>query len=538
MKTNSKALWAAILLAALAPFTLAAFQAQPAAPRDAAAPTPEPTLREISSGEPAATPTPTAEPTEKHHHHHGDEDDRVSVDDATYVGPDETIEGNAVAVMGPVTVDGIVNGDAVAVMGTNIINGTVHGNAVAVLGDLKLGPKARLDGNAVSVGGHVIKDPSAVIGGSIVQQVPGLGFSGDGMAASWWKHGLRMGRPLAFGPHLHVFWLFSLCTVALYILLAMIFPGGVRKCADTLAHRPGITFLTGFLAIVGLPVLFILLCVTVVGIPVALVVLPMSIMACVIFGKTAVYSFIGRSIVTRQMHPALAVVIGVAVVIVLFLIPVLGLMVWFLVAFLGFACALTTLFTSSRLAPPPAGTPPAGTPPVVAAQPAVVAVAEVIPVVVPVPPTAEAPLSGTVPLVVLAPVAPPPPPLSPMSEAALPRAGFWIRMVALLVDAILIGIVTRSGAIILPALALYGAVLWKLKGSTVGGIIFGLKVVRHDGRPIDWATTVVRALACFFSLIFLCLGFFWIAFDPEKQGWHDKIAGTVVVRLPKGMSLV
>jgi uncharacterized RDD family membrane protein YckC len=34
------------------------------------------------------------------------------------------------------------------------------------------------------------------------------------------------------------------------------------------------------------------------------------------------------------------------------------------------------------------------------------------------------------------------------------------------------------------------------------------------------------------------LGFIWIAFDAEKQGWHDKIAGTVVVQLPKGSPLV
>jgi len=47
-----------------------------------------------------------------------------------------------------------------------------------------------------------------------------------------------------------------------------------------------------------------------------------------------------------------------------------------------------------------------------------------------------------------------------------------------------------------------------------------------------------RALACLLSLVVACLGFFWIAFDSEKQGWHDKIAGTYVVKLPKGTSLV
>jgi uncharacterized RDD family membrane protein YckC len=106
-----------------------------------------------------------------------------------------------------------------------------------------------------------------------------------------------------------------------------------------------------------------------------------------------------------------------------------------------------------------------------------------------------------------------------MSEAALPRAGFWLRMVALLIDFLLIGTLTqmRSPHVVLVLLAAYGAVLWKLKGAT---------------------TALVRALACFFSLLVAGLGFIWIGFDKEKQGWHDKIAGTVVVRLPKGVSLV
>jgi uncharacterized RDD family membrane protein YckC len=34
------------------------------------------------------------------------------------------------------------------------------------------------------------------------------------------------------------------------------------------------------------------------------------------------------------------------------------------------------------------------------------------------------------------------------------------------------------------------------------------------------------------------LGFLWIAIDSERQSWHDKIAGTVVVRAPKGVSLL
>jgi uncharacterized RDD family membrane protein YckC len=48
----------------------------------------------------------------------------------------------------------------------------------------------------------------------------------------------------------------------------------------------------------------------------------------------------------------------------------------------------------------------------------------------------------------------------------------------------------------------------------------------------------VRALSCFLSMVVVGLGFFWIAFDQNHQAWHDKIAGTVVVRVPKGVPLV
>ena len=132
--------------------------------------------------------------------------------------------------------------------------------------------------------------------------------------------------------------------------------------------------------------------------------------------------------------------------------------------------------------------------------------------------------------------------MSPGEAASLARAGFWIRIAALALDAILIGVVLgfleHSHRLELLALATYAAVMWKLKGTTIGGIVCNLKVVRVDGRSLDWPTAIVRALSCFLSLAALGLGFIWIAFDDEHQGWHDKIAGTIVVRVPHGVSLV
>jgi uncharacterized RDD family membrane protein YckC len=129
-----------------------------------------------------------------------------------------------------------------------------------------------------------------------------------------------------------------------------------------------------------------------------------------------------------------------------------------------------------------------------------------------------------------------------VSAATLPRAGFWIRVGALALDGILLAVIVGMMHVgpkyMLLALATYGAVMWKLKGTTIGGIVCGLKVVRVDGREIDWATAIVRALGCFLSLAVVGLGFIWVAIDDDKQSWHDKIAGTTVVRMPKGTSLL
>jgi uncharacterized RDD family membrane protein YckC len=146
-----------------------------------------------------------------------------------------------------------------------------------------------------------------------------------------------------------------------------------------------------------------------------------------------------------------------------------------------------------------------------------------------------------------------PRPQPPVSAAITwPRAGLPIRLAALAIDGILIGLIMAFIDGLLPrmleidsgpggwlvALAIYGALMWKHKGTTIGGIVCGLKVVRVDQREVDWPTAIVRALACFLSLAVVGLGFIWVAIDDDKQSWHDKIAGTAVVVVPKGVSLI
>lgn len=66
-------------------------------------------------------------------------------------------------------------------------------------------------------------------------------------------------------------------------------------------------------------------------------------------------------------------------------------------------------------------------------------------------------------------------------------------------------------------------------GRTPGKMVFGLKVIRVTGDPLTLGTAFLRWIGYFLSSLPFNLGFIWIAFDAKKQGFHDKIAGTVVI---------
>ena len=132
--------------------------------------------------------------------------------------------------------------------------------------------------------------------------------------------------------------------------------------------------------------------------------------------------------------------------------------------------------------------------------------------------------------------------------------GFWIRVVAYIIDAIILGIV---GAIIItilgvnisePNLAqnsryqgaqafdlivgfIYFAGLWTVLGGSLGQRILGMRVVdANTGAPIGFGKAALRALGLYISFLVCFIGVIWVAFDARKQGWMDKIGGTVVVR--------
>jgi len=135
-----------------------------------------------------------------------------------------------------------------------------------------------------------------------------------------------------------------------------------------------------------------------------------------------------------------------------------------------------------------------------------------------------------------------------MTALTARHAGFWVRALAQLIDGALLafvgGVLTElslhprvldladSGPSALLSL-LYFGVLWSKVGGgrTVGMRFLGLQVVGTDGELIGFGTALIRWLGLVLSLSVLFLGVIWVAFDPQKQGWHDKIANTYVAEV-------
>jgi uncharacterized RDD family membrane protein YckC len=455
-------------------------------------------------------------------------------------------EGDAdtvVSVLGETRVTGPLTDSAVAILGNVYVDSKIDGDAVAVLGNIELGPDAEVGGDVVAIGGALHRDASAVVHGE-TQTVLSGAVGGFAWLKPWLRHCLLLGRPLALVPGIGWAWTMALGFLALYVLLALLFRPSVTHCVQTFETHPGQCIVAALLATLLSPIVVTLLCITVIGIA-AVPFFVAAILFAGLFGKAVLLAWIGSRVLARPQsgalsHPAVAVLIGGAIVLILYVVPVLGIIVYKILGLLGLGIIVYTLLVAARarraaaapgagIASTPASGPGAeitGAPETAGPRDAAAAAAAAS--------ATEAPPATTM-------TSAPTPAVTAANAAALPRAGFWIRMAALLLDGLLVGIVIgalhHKFDVELLVLATYGALMWKVRGATVGGIVFDLQVVRVDGQPIDWATAAVRAMSCFLSLAPAGLGFLWIAFDSEKQAWHDKIAGTVVVRTTKRISL-
>jgi uncharacterized RDD family membrane protein YckC len=86
-----------------------------------------------------------------------------------------------------------------------------------------------------------------------------------------------------------------------------------------------------------------------------------------------------------------------------------------------------------------------------------------------------------------------------------------------------------AGFLLASIIALYYIFFWIFAGYTPGKAFMGIKIVTTDGRKVSFFRAFLRYFAYFLSAGFFFLGFLWILIDGRRQGWHDKIAGTLVI---------
>jgi len=536
----------------------------PPAPQPSEPPAPRRGRGAPPSVEPAPIPIdapPNAEfPTDEDFERYRRSRNAIRLGQDLAVGPDETVR------------------DAVVIYGDAVIAGRVTGQLAVIFGTARIASTAVIDGDFVSVGGAVTVQPGAiarrdvvVIGGPLdapagfvaggEQIVVGSGLLGGWLneAAPYLSRGPLWGRLIV--PDLPWIWGVVAIFFLMYAALNLIFERPVRACALTLRTRPLTTFGAGLLVLLLLGPVCVLLAVSVIGIAVV----PFVICAALaggLIGKVAVARWIGMSAVEEdpdgnRAHAARSFVIGFAVLTIAYMIPVIGLITWGIAGVLGLGSAALAFMSAYRRENP-------SKPPVVAPAP-------------PLPPTAPPPYSGPVtnaPSTAFdgsagtIPTTPPPfeatappsyaAPYAPAYAAAThgyapsgllvaqPRALFRDRLAAFIVDVILVflvGIILDGIGMadmpegVFPLILVYMILMWTLKQTTVGGIVCQIRVVRTDGAPVTFADALVRALAGIFSLVVLGIGALWILRDPERQAWHDKIAGTYVVKVPRDWPL-
>lgn len=440
--------------------------------------------------------------------------------------------------------------DVRTLFGDVTIEGRVEQDVVVIMGSARMGSTAVIERSLVVVGGSADVAAGASIGGDLVVIGGTLtapsAFSPDGehvvIGSAWLAEALRdvlpwVTRGVVWGrlivPDMAWIWAVVAVFFLVYLVFNTVFDRAVGATADVLGERPLSAFVGGLLVLLlAIPGL-VIVAASVVG----LAVIPFLLCGLVVaglIGKTAAARAIGRSVIRTESPEGriaafFAFTLGFGLLTLAYMVPVLGFVTWALASVLGLGASTATFRAHLRRERRTA----AGAPGVAAAAAASPGVALDGPADLPAPEHAPVP-----------PVDPPlAAPLFNLGLAGYPRATFLDRLAAFALDCILVAIANglldmqRHDGFFFLLLLAYHIAFWAWKGTTLGGIICNLRVTRTDGAPPRFADAMVRGLSSIFSIAAVGIGCLWMLQDPERQMWHDKIAGTLVVKVPRHIAL-
>ncbi|HEX5475900.1 MAG TPA: RDD family protein [Vicinamibacterales bacterium] len=462
-----------------------------------------------------------------------------------------------VVIGGDATIEGEVDGDVVVILGEARLGRTavIEGSFITVAGSAAIAEGARVHGDVVTIGGFDAAPRFTPGGTQVVIGTAGLGTSLRHLLP-WMTRGLLFGRLIV--PDLAWVWAVAAAFFLLNLLLELLFDRPISACAAALRATPLSAFVTGLLVMLLAGPLCALLAVSVIGIAV----IPFLVCALAlgfVIGRIAFARWLGMAAVYQadldnRAQSLRSFVIGSAIMCVAYMIPVLGVLTWAMAAVFGLGAATQAFVRAYRRENPrPRRKTGAATAAPVVTAPATLAVAAPVE-------GERATAHAAVAAVDDGSLSPPMAdsfsaeaaapqierPMPPGGLLGRPHAAFADRLAALCLDIVLIAIVAQvlrldrlfsdyplgEHNFLLLALV-YHVGFWAWKQTTVGGIICQLRLVRVDGGRVGFAEALVRGLTGIFSLIVAGLGFLWILRDPERQAWHDRVAGTYVVKVPR-----
>lgn len=461
---------------------------------------------------------------------------------------------DSITVLGEVKVEAPVDGSLRIVMSRAYINSHVKGDVVAVMSDVEFGPNAVVDGKRTFVGPQPKVDPGAIFNGPInpvhIPNVPAW-------ITDYVRHGILLGRPMV--PNLEWCWIVLALLFLVRLVALLLFPKPIESGAWILRERALRSFLVGLIAyILYLPAV-VLLFATGVG-AVAVPFLMVAVLIAAMLGKIAVLRSIGGQL-GRQLKISGwdtnmgGFIAGSLFVTLIYLVPILGGIVFLLIKPMALGAMLIAAVESFRrerpgsTAIPPTLNQSMQTPSsssLSAASASASETAASTKMAVNTPGETGNPGSKSAPAGEVPPVIGKSPPrlfeVAPEEMLAMPRVGFWPRFGATFLDFALIMfaimMMFREPRFFPLIWIVYHIAMWAWRGTTLGGIVFSLRIIRLDGRAPDFTVVLVRCLASCLSFVVAGLGFFWASWNPDKQSWHDMIAGTVIVRTPRSLPLV
>jgi len=266
-----------------------------------------------------------------------------------------------------------VRGDVIVIGGEVTVRGAVTGNVVVVGNDIHVKSTGKIEGDAVTIGGQIHQEAGGTVHGNFVD-------THSFLPTRWIWRGNRL-----------AWFLFSLAGIVflltISVIVGLVAPKNVDRVELQARTRFGMSFLSGLLTQILLPVVFVLLCITVIGIPVAIILVPLAVIGLLFLGFTGVAKAVGSGIEERGLRlgssPLALIAVGVLTIELVsilgraigvagdlfsplsFAVRLAGWMILYLAWTTGLGAALLTRFgtrtpgeaseTAPKPAPPPVG---------------------------------------------------------------------------------------------------------------------------------------------------------------------------------------